>query len=81
VRLPHLTGLQLIFDCYSNKCPCHGEARRGQAAAKVYGRALLDTELAAIAERYGAYRGYWAHYLRVGHEAMTRIPDRSMVKT
>jgi DNA-3-methyladenine glycosylase II len=42
-----------------------GEARLGQAAAKVYGRALLDTELAVIVERYGAYRGYWAHYLRV----------------
>src|SRR6266508_4138566 len=37
-----------------------GEARLGEAVAKVYGRALLDTELAAIAERYGAYRGYWA---------------------
>jgi DNA-3-methyladenine glycosylase II len=43
-----------------------GEARLSEAAAKVYGRALLDTELAALAERYGAYRGYWAHYLRVG---------------
>jgi DNA-3-methyladenine glycosylase II len=43
-----------------------GEARLGQAAAKVYGRALPDTELAAIAARYGTYRGYWAHYLRVG---------------
>src|SRR4051794_14493037 len=43
-----------------------GEARLGQAAAQVYGRALSDQELAAVAERYGAYRGYWAHYLRVG---------------
>jgi DNA-3-methyladenine glycosylase II len=43
-----------------------GEARLGQAAAKVYGRALSEAELAAITERYGAYRGYWAHYLRVG---------------
>lgn len=41
-----------------------GEARLGQAA-QVYGRALSDGELAAITERYGAYRGYWAHYLRV----------------
>ena len=43
-----------------------GEARLGQAAAKVYGRALSNEELAAITERYGVYRGYWAHYLRVG---------------
>jgi DNA-3-methyladenine glycosylase II len=43
-----------------------GEARLGQAAAQVYGRALPDTELAALGERYGVYRGYWAHYLRVG---------------
>ena len=42
------------------------EARLGDAAAKVYGRALRDTELAAIAERYCTYQGYWAHYLRVG---------------
>jgi hypothetical protein len=32
----------------------------------VYGRALADADLAALAERYGAHRGYWAHYLRVG---------------
>ncbi|MEP7188646.1 MAG: DNA-3-methyladenine glycosylase 2 family protein [Roseiflexaceae bacterium] len=43
-----------------------GEARLAEAAAKVYGRALPDTELAAVAERYGVYQGYWAHYLRVG---------------
>jgi DNA-3-methyladenine glycosylase II len=43
-----------------------GEARLGQAAAKVYGHMLADAELAALAERYGASRGYWAHYLRVG---------------
>ena len=43
-----------------------GEARLGQAAAKVYGHALSDAELAAIADRYGIYQGYWAHYLRVG---------------
>jgi DNA-3-methyladenine glycosylase II len=42
-----------------------GEARLGDATSKVYGRALSDTELVAIAERYGAYRGYWAHYMRV----------------
>jgi DNA-3-methyladenine glycosylase II len=42
-----------------------GEARLGQAAARVYGRALSDAELAAIADRYGAWKGYWAHYLRV----------------
>jgi len=43
-----------------------GEARLSEAAATVYGRALSDTELAVIAEHYGAYQGYWAHYLRVG---------------
>jgi DNA-3-methyladenine glycosylase II len=43
-----------------------GEARLGQAAAKVYRRALADADLAALAGRYGAHRGYWAHYLRVG---------------
>lgn len=32
-----------------------GEARLSEVAAKVYGRALPDTELAAIAEHYGAY--------------------------
>jgi len=43
-----------------------GEGRLGEAAAKVYGRALSGSDLAAIAARYGAYQGYWAHYLRVG---------------
>lgn len=42
-----------------------GEARLGQAVARVYGRPLGEAELAALAERYGAWRGYWAHYLRV----------------
>jgi DNA-3-methyladenine glycosylase II len=41
-----------------------GEARLGQAAAWVYGRALSDAELEAVAQRYGAWKGYWAHYLR-----------------
>jgi DNA-3-methyladenine glycosylase II len=41
------------------------EARLGEAASRAYGSVLSDDELAAIAERYGAYRGYWAHYLRV----------------
>jgi DNA-3-methyladenine glycosylase II len=43
-----------------------GEARLGQAAAKVYGRRLSEEELPKITNRYGAYQGYWAHYLRVG---------------
>jgi len=43
-----------------------GEARLGQAAAKVYGHTLSDAELAELARRYGPYQGYWAHYLRVG---------------
>ena len=42
-----------------------GEARLGEAASKVYRRALTQQQLEAIADRYGAYGGYWAHYLRV----------------
>ena len=42
-----------------------GEARLGEAASRVYGCALSDAELVAIADRYGAWKGYWAHYLRV----------------
>ncbi len=34
------------------------------AARSVYGETLTIEELAAIAERYGAWRGYWGHYLR-----------------
>ncbi len=30
-----------------------------------YGRDLTRSEVAKFAERYGAYKGYWAHYLRV----------------
>lgn len=42
-----------------------GERRLLDAAARVYGRAIDAHELAQLAERYGPYRGYWAHYLRV----------------
>jgi DNA-3-methyladenine glycosylase II len=42
-----------------------GEARLAEAASKVYGRKLDDGEIEAVASRYGAWRGYWAHYLRV----------------
>jgi DNA-3-methyladenine glycosylase II len=45
-----------------------GEARLGQSAARVYGPALSEAEVEALAEHYGDYRGYWAHYLRVGAE-------------
>jgi DNA-3-methyladenine glycosylase II len=44
-----------------------GEARLGGVIARGYGRGkgLTDAEIAALAEPYGDYRGYWAHYLRV----------------
>lgn len=35
------------------------------AAAKVYGQPLSDAEFLARARRYGAWKGYWGHYLRV----------------
>lgn len=39
-----------------------------QAASRVYGhgRELSTREVATIAEKYGSYKGYWSHYLRVG---------------
>jgi DNA-3-methyladenine glycosylase II len=39
-----------------------------EAASRVYGHGdtLSRADVAKIAERYGAYKGYWAHYLRVG---------------
>jgi DNA-3-methyladenine glycosylase II len=36
------------------------------AARAVYGDTLTVEQLAAIAERYDAWRGYWGHYLRAG---------------
>ncbi|GAB2570387.1 hypothetical protein GCM10027269_27180 [Kribbella endophytica] len=35
-----------------------------RAAARVYGRALDEEALIQLSERYGPWRGYWAHYLR-----------------
>jgi DNA-3-methyladenine glycosylase II len=35
------------------------------AAAHAYGRTLNDNELQKIADGYGEWQGYWAHYLRV----------------
>lgn len=35
-----------------------------RAAARVYGRALDEKALIQLSERYGPWRGYWAHYLR-----------------
>lgn len=35
-----------------------------RAAAKVYGRAVSERELRALADRYGPWQGYWSHYLR-----------------
>jgi DNA-3-methyladenine glycosylase II len=42
-----------------------GEKMLLKAAARAYGRALSEAELATLGERYGRWRGYWAHYLRV----------------
>jgi DNA-3-methyladenine glycosylase II len=43
-----------------------GDERLRQAASKIYGHTFTDKDLRKQAERYGAYQGYWAHYLRVG---------------
>jgi DNA-3-methyladenine glycosylase II len=37
-----------------------------RAASRVYGRPVGEAELSELARRYGAWQGYWAHYLRVG---------------
>ena len=44
------------------------EARLLEAASKVYGhgKELDREEWKRLAERYGPWQGYWAHYLRVG---------------
>jgi DNA-3-methyladenine glycosylase II len=44
------------------------ETRLFEAASKVYGhgKELSREELKRLAERYGPWQGYWAHYLRVG---------------
>jgi len=39
-----------------------------RVAASVYGSTLTAAEIRAIAQRYGPWQGYWAHYLRAaGH--------------
>jgi DNA-3-methyladenine glycosylase II len=45
------------------------ETRLLEAASKVYGHGteLGREELKSLAERYGIWQGYWAHYLRVGN--------------
>ncbi len=43
-----------------------GEKRVLDAASRVYGKALTQEALERLAEPYGQWRGYWAHYLRVG---------------
>ena len=44
------------------------ETRLLEAASKVYGHGeeLSPEDLNRLAERYGPWQGYWAHYLRVG---------------
>ncbi|WP_433469596.1 DNA-3-methyladenine glycosylase family protein [Spirillospora sp. CA-128828] len=34
------------------------------AASRAYGRTFTEAELRKLAERYGPWQGYWAHYLR-----------------
>jgi len=41
-----------------------GERRLLEAARRIYGRDLSEEGLHRIAEGYGAWQGYWAHYLR-----------------
>jgi DNA-3-methyladenine glycosylase II len=43
-----------------------GERRVLDAATRVYGRMLTQEDFERLAEPYGTWRGYWAHYLRVG---------------
>lgn len=44
------------------------ETRLIEAASKVYGysKELSREDLKRLADRYGPWQGYWAHYLRVG---------------
>jgi len=44
------------------------ETRLLEAASKVYGHGeeMSRDDLKCLAERYGSWQGYWAHYLRVG---------------
>lgn len=44
-----------------------GEAKLAAAVSRHYGAggALGDSAIRTIAEHYGAYQGYWAHYMRV----------------
>lgn len=44
-----------------------GEERLAAAASRIYGhgRALDGESVSQLAERYGSWQGYWAHYLRV----------------
>ncbi|MGW4488293.1 DNA-3-methyladenine glycosylase family protein [Amycolatopsis sp. NPDC004368] len=37
-----------------------------KAAARVYGTAVNEDDFRRLADRYGVWRGYWGHYLRVG---------------
>jgi DNA-3-methyladenine glycosylase II len=41
------------------------EGRLLEAASRVYGQPVNAARLAQLAEPYGNYKGYWAHYLRV----------------
>ena len=43
-----------------------GEHRHAEAVSRVYGggRPMTEEETRRIAEGYGPWQGYWAHYLR-----------------
>ncbi len=43
--------------------PADKEGRK--AASAVYGRQFTEAEFTELAERYGSWKGYWGHYLRV----------------
>jgi DNA-3-methyladenine glycosylase II len=42
-----------------------GEKRVLDAASRVYQRPVTQETLERLGERYGSWKGYWAHYLRV----------------
>jgi DNA-3-methyladenine glycosylase II len=44
-----------------------GEKRILQAAARIYNQPMTQGTLDQLAVRYGPWKGYWAHYLRVAN--------------
>lgn len=56
--------LTLLLDGIGGGGPPDREGLR--AASQVYGHQVDAAEFATLADRYGRWRGYWGHYLRVG---------------